>query len=181
MLEPTQTETDSPASRRPLSPRPASNYSSLVTHHCPIQSLAKHNRRPSQIVENNHQRSKSIASFSRVFRVYSSARSAFSRHPALTRVSAPVSSRSSRRSILPLSNRQSARLKPSVICRKHSTTLRSNRQKMQGSQQSHDNMELRLLLLDTPSGTVCTGFDQGCKDRARKPFFWQLSNDEKHS
>ena len=35
---------------------------------------------------------------------------------------------------------------------------------------AHDNMRMRLLLLDTPSGTVCTGFDQGCKDRARKPF-----------
>jgi hypothetical protein len=34
----------------------------------------------------------------------------------------------------------------------------------------HVNIGVRLLLLDTPSGTVCTGFDQGCKDRARKPF-----------
>jgi hypothetical protein len=35
---------------------------------------------------------------------------------------------------------------------------------------SHANIAVRLLLLDTPSVTVCTGFDQGCKDRARKPF-----------
>jgi hypothetical protein len=33
----------------------------------PNQSLAKHNRKSSQIIENNHQRPKSIASFCRVF------------------------------------------------------------------------------------------------------------------
>jgi hypothetical protein len=33
----------------------------------PNQSLAKHNRKPSQIIENNQQRPKSIASFCRVF------------------------------------------------------------------------------------------------------------------
>jgi hypothetical protein len=33
----------------------------------PNQSLAKHNRKPSQLIENNHQRPKSIASFCRVF------------------------------------------------------------------------------------------------------------------
>jgi hypothetical protein len=32
---------------------------------CPNQSLAKHNRKPSQLTENNHQRPKSIASFCR--------------------------------------------------------------------------------------------------------------------
>ena len=91
-----------------------------------------------------------------------------------TRVPRPaparLSSRATRRSILPLSNRKSWELEPSLTCRKQSTTLRSNRKKMQGSHASHDNMDMRLLLLDTPSGTVCTGFDQGCKDRARKPF-----------
>jgi hypothetical protein len=40
---------------------------SLITRHCPNQSLAKHNRKPLQVVENNQQRSKSIASFCRVF------------------------------------------------------------------------------------------------------------------
>jgi len=37
------------------------------TRHCPNQSLAKHNRKPSQLIENNHQRPKSIASFCRHF------------------------------------------------------------------------------------------------------------------
>jgi hypothetical protein len=37
-------------------PRPASPP-------CPIQSLAKHNRKPLQLAENKHQRPKSIASF----------------------------------------------------------------------------------------------------------------------
>jgi len=91
-----------------------------------------------------------------------------------TRVPRPaparLSSRATRRSILPLSNRKSWELEPSLTCRKQSTTLRSNREKMQGSHQSRVNIAVRLLLLDTPSGTVCTGFDQGCKDRARKPF-----------
>ena len=35
------------------------------------QSLAKHNRKPSQLIENNHQHPKSIASFCRVFLDYS--------------------------------------------------------------------------------------------------------------
>jgi len=34
------------------------------------QSLAKHNRKPSQLIENNHQRPTSIASFCRVFHDY---------------------------------------------------------------------------------------------------------------
>ena len=34
------------------------------------QSLAKHNRKPSQAIENNHQQPKSIASFCRVFSDY---------------------------------------------------------------------------------------------------------------
>jgi len=91
-----------------------------------------------------------------------------------TRVPRPapagLSSRATRRSILPRSNRKSWKLEATLTCRKQSTTLRSNREKMQGSHQSRVNIAVRLLLLDTPSGTVCTGFDQGCKDRARKPF-----------
>src|SRR5579863_529594 len=54
-----------------LPPCPSSHHSSLVTHHCQNQSLAKHNRKPSQLIENNHQRPKSIASFCRVFCDYS--------------------------------------------------------------------------------------------------------------
>ena len=44
-----------------------SHRSSLATLHCPNRSLAKHNRKPMQIIENNQQRSKSISSFCRVF------------------------------------------------------------------------------------------------------------------
>ena len=43
------------------------HHSSLTARHCLIQSLAKHNRKPTQLTENNRQRSKSIASFCRVF------------------------------------------------------------------------------------------------------------------
>jgi hypothetical protein len=82
----------------------------------------------------------------------------------------PIASLSVHNSPLRLSNRKSPELEHGLTYRKHSTTLRSNREKMQGSHQSHVNIAVRLLLLDTPSGTVCTGFDQGCKDRARKPF-----------
>ena len=39
----------------------------LITCDHPIQSLAKHNRKPTQLTENNQQRPKSIASFCRVF------------------------------------------------------------------------------------------------------------------
>jgi len=263
-------------------------HSLLATYHCSNQSLAIHNRKPSQIIENNHQRPKSIASFCRGFCNHSAKtkgphpaaraiaatkskdgapprRASRSRNAGLppspfslralpqkliatqllntdvndrkqttathvnrynfrgiwgatkpktpqrgftsrqspnqthatetqttpagaqqnipnhvrrdkdeTRVPLPaparLSSRATRRSILPLSNRQSPELEHGLTCRKHSTTLRSNREKMQGSHQSHVKIAVRLLLLDTPSGTVCTGFDQGCKDRARKPF-----------
>src|SRR5277367_3318345 len=41
---------------------------SRFMRHYPNQSLAKHNRKPMQLIENKHQRSKSIASFCRVFR-----------------------------------------------------------------------------------------------------------------
>jgi len=41
--------------------------SSLITRYCLIQSLAKHNRKPSQVIENKQQRPRSIASFCRVF------------------------------------------------------------------------------------------------------------------
>jgi len=40
---------------------------SRFTRHCPNQSLAKHNRKPTQMTENKQQRSKSIASFCRAF------------------------------------------------------------------------------------------------------------------
>ncbi len=170
MLERAQTQTYAPASRRLLSPGPASNCSSLVTRHYFIQSLAKHNRKPSQIIENNRQRPKSIASFCRVLCAYSDGQPTFSRQPTLNRAPAAPPSQAAHRSILLLSKRQASQLEPSPTYRKHSPTLRSNREKKQGSHGSHDNIQVRLLLLDTPSGTVCTGFDQGCKDRARKPF-----------
>jgi hypothetical protein len=67
MLSLAQTEMLTPASQRLLPPRPASNHSSLSTHHCLNQLLARHNRKPSQLIDNNHHRPKSIASFSRVF------------------------------------------------------------------------------------------------------------------
>ncbi len=41
-------------------------HSSPAPHHFPNQSLAKHNRKPTQPIENNHQRPKSIASFCRL-------------------------------------------------------------------------------------------------------------------
>ena len=62
--------------------RPAtSRQSPLVTHHSPLvasssslaahhflnQSLAKRNRKPAQLIENNHQGPKSMASFCRLF------------------------------------------------------------------------------------------------------------------
>jgi len=64
MLEPARVG-NSTLSAHLLAPCPASHHSSLVTHHCQNQSLAKHNRKPSQLIENNHQRPKSIASFCR--------------------------------------------------------------------------------------------------------------------
>src|SRR5579863_1094493 len=45
---------------------PTSHHSSLVTLHRLIQSLAKHNRKPSQLFETNQQHPKSIASFCRL-------------------------------------------------------------------------------------------------------------------
>jgi hypothetical protein len=57
-----------------LAPWPASHRSSLDTRHYINQSLAKHNRKPSQIIENNHQRPKSIASFCRILCVASEPR-----------------------------------------------------------------------------------------------------------
>jgi hypothetical protein len=159
-----------PASQRLLPPRPASNHSSLVTHLCLNQSLAKDNRKPSQIIENNQQQPESIASFCRVFLDYAGRRPTLSRHPALTRAPAPSSSLAAHCSPLFLSNRYHELLETNLSQRKQTATLDPNRKKMPGSRGSHANIELRLLLLDTPSGTACTGFDQGCKDRARKPF-----------
>src|SRR5580704_8714239 len=45
---------------------------------------------------------------------------------------------------------------------------------------AHVSIGMRLLLLDTPSDAVCSGFDQGCKT-AFLTLFWLLSNDERHS
>jgi hypothetical protein len=56
------------ASQKANHARPYSHHSSLATRHCPIQSLAKHNRKPVQLIENKQQQLKSIASFCRVFR-----------------------------------------------------------------------------------------------------------------
>ena len=42
-------------------------HSPPITCHRPNQSLAKHNRKPSKVIENNHQLPKSIASFCRHF------------------------------------------------------------------------------------------------------------------
>jgi hypothetical protein len=43
------------------------NCASRFTRNYPNQSLAKHNRKPTQMIKNKQQRSKSIASFCRVF------------------------------------------------------------------------------------------------------------------
>jgi hypothetical protein len=49
----------------PLAHCPAEIHPSLLTHHNDIQSLAKHNRKPMQPIENAHPHPKSIASFCR--------------------------------------------------------------------------------------------------------------------
>jgi hypothetical protein len=170
MLSLAQTQTLTPASQRLPAPGLASHHPSFVTPHFPNQSLAKHNRKPSQIIENNHQRLRSIASFCRVFRACWGGRPTLARHPALTRASTPSSSLAAHCSPLSLANRYHELLETNLSHRKQTATLHPNRNKMQRSRGSHDNMQMRLLLLDTPSGTACTGFDQGCKDRARKPF-----------
>lgn len=69
MFDAAQCQTFTPASKRLLAPWPASNHSSLVTQHCLNQSLAKHNRKPSQLIENNHHEPKSIASFYMFFAI----------------------------------------------------------------------------------------------------------------
>ena len=51
-----------------LSTQSCAQHSSLIAPYCLIQSLAKHNQKPTQLTEDNHQRPKSIASFCRVFR-----------------------------------------------------------------------------------------------------------------
>jgi hypothetical protein len=43
--------------------QPFSRHLSLPTRHCRIQSLAKHNRKPMQLIENKEQQRVSIASF----------------------------------------------------------------------------------------------------------------------
>jgi len=67
MLDQAQTQTPTHASQRLLAPHPVPARSSILTDRCPNQSLAKHNRKPMQLTENNHHRPKSIASFFRVF------------------------------------------------------------------------------------------------------------------
>jgi hypothetical protein len=170
MLEAARLQTTVPAWQRLHSPQRAANHSSLIIHHCLNQSLPKHDRKSSQIIENSHQRPKSIARFCRDFLDCAGRWSTVSPHPALTCEPAPISSLTTRHSPSSLSNRQSSELERTLTHTKQSATLCSNRKKMQGWREPHDNMGVRLLLLDTPSGTACTGFDQGCKDRARKPF-----------
>jgi len=70
MVDMAQTGTSALASERRLAPSPGSNHSSLITRRRSNQSLAKQNRKPSQLIENNHHQPKSIASFCRVFSVY---------------------------------------------------------------------------------------------------------------
>jgi hypothetical protein len=60
---------------------PSADHESRFTRHLPLstrnrpnQSLAKHNRKPLQIIENNQRRCKSIASFCRVFHARSERR-----------------------------------------------------------------------------------------------------------
>jgi hypothetical protein len=152
------TRNSTPASQRLLAPWTASDHSSLVTHHSKFLStgrkLVEINPTPSQQRRKHFLFDTNERFFSGLYRIETA---------ALLPLRSPQSPP-------PLSNRQSSQLKHSLTRRKHSPTLRPNRQKIQGSHASHDNIEVRLLLLDTPSGTVCTGFDQGCKDRARKPF-----------
>ncbi len=76
MLEPSRTG-NSTLPARLLTPWPASRHSSLVTHHCLNQSLAKQNRKPSQLFENNQQQPILIASFSAVLSCADSIRARF--------------------------------------------------------------------------------------------------------
>ena len=52
-------------------PRLVTRSSSFAAHHRPTQSLAKQNRKSTQLTENNQQQPKSIASFCRFFRPHS--------------------------------------------------------------------------------------------------------------
>jgi len=52
MIDPAQTQTLPPAAQHRCAPWPAPNHLSLVTPHCPNQSLAKLNRKPMQLLEN---------------------------------------------------------------------------------------------------------------------------------
>jgi hypothetical protein len=67
----------------------------------PNQSLAKHNRKASQLTENKHHQPKSIASFCRVSCHCAARRTAFSRHLAVSSTPAPLSSLITRHSSLP--------------------------------------------------------------------------------
>src|SRR5271170_2684539 len=53
--------------RRAVQPQTSTHPTHRRVPPTPIQSLAKHNRKPSQLTENNHQHPKSIASFCRIF------------------------------------------------------------------------------------------------------------------
>jgi hypothetical protein len=57
-----------------------SHRPSPATRHRPNQSLAKHNRKPIQLIENKQQQLKSIASFCRVFRDYAALSQALRNH-----------------------------------------------------------------------------------------------------
>ena len=194
----------------------------------PIQSLAKHNRKPSQLAENNHQRPKSIASFSPLFCPCAAPRRSQLKHPpasnrnkfAHSGVGRPmprVCRFTNHQSLLTnhaflIATRQLLEINPthSQQRRKHflfdtnerffprlyrieslhfpsrpspdcsvspppaddpfahqNSTCPTSAWRVRAP---HVNIRVRLLLLDAPSGTVCTGIDQGCKDRARKPF-----------
>jgi hypothetical protein len=50
--------------------QPCFHHPSPITRHRPNQSLAKHNRKPLQLLENKQRQFKSIASFCHVFRGY---------------------------------------------------------------------------------------------------------------
>ena len=76
-----------------LAPSPTgAPQSPHITRSSRNQSLAKHNRKPSQLTENKHHEPKSIASSCRVFCRYAARRPTFSRHRAVSRTPARLSS-----------------------------------------------------------------------------------------
>jgi hypothetical protein len=106
--------------------QPYSHQSSLAPRHFPNQSLAKHNRKPIQLVENKQQQPKSIASFCRVFRGHatlSQAQRPRHRNPRITTHHSPVTPHDSRapqtptHGIIVLSNAQRGSLTKSPAAR----------------------------------------------------------------